>query len=187
MRSFQDSIEQMLWPEKREKDPLFANENGPGVGIIDRTTVDSYIEVPEAYIPAQLRGLVGLGRRLFPFLVGGSGYSVKIGPFPKGMPVNLMVNMDLLGSDLPDDQRREHTKRLLTLLARAKRELKSTRDLGAALSHLVDEMLAVSKCKDFVVNKGHYFGTNQFASIDPGEPGLSDHDKRALVAFLKTL
>jgi hypothetical protein len=71
-------------------------------------------------------------------------------------------------------------------LARAKRELKSTRDLGAALGNLVDEMLAVSKCKDFVVNKGHYFGTSQFASIDPGEPGLSDNDKRALVAFLKT-
>ena len=59
MRSFQDSIEQMLWPEKRDKDPLFANENGPGVGVIDRTTVDSYVEMPEAYIPDHLRGLVG--------------------------------------------------------------------------------------------------------------------------------
>jgi hypothetical protein len=28
MRSFDDSIEQMLWPEKRQKDALFANENG---------------------------------------------------------------------------------------------------------------------------------------------------------------
>ena len=31
-------------------------------------------------------------------------------------------------------------------------------------------MLDVSKCKDFVVNKGHYFGTEYFAE----EPGLSD-------------
>ena len=186
MRSFEDSIEQMLWPEKREKDPLFANENGPGVGFIDRTTVDSYVEIPEAYIPDQLRGLVGLGHRLFPFLVGGSGYSVKIGPFPKGMPVNLLVSMDLVGTDLSDQERVEHNQRLLTLLTRMKRELKESRDLGATLKNLVDEMLALSKCKDFVVNKGHYFGTSQFQSMEPGEPGLSDSDKRALIAFLKT-
>ena len=43
-------------------------------------------------------------------------------------------------------------------------------------------MLGVSKCKDFVVNKGHYFGTSYFAE----EPGLSDADKRALIAYLKT-
>jgi hypothetical protein len=186
MRSFQDSIEQMLWPEKREKDPLFGNESGPGVGIIDRTTVDSYVEVPQAYLPEHLRGLVGIGRRLFPFLLGGSGDSVRIGPFPKGMPVNLLVSMDLLGLDLPDQERAEHRKKLLTLLKRAKKELKDSRDLGAALGNLVDEMLALSKCKDFVVNKGHYFGTSQFESIEPGEPGLNDDDKRALIAFIKT-
>jgi hypothetical protein len=43
-------------------------------------------------------------------------------------------------------------------------------------------MLAVSKCPDFVVNRGHYFGTGRV----PGEPALSDRDKRALIAFLKT-
>jgi len=186
LRSFQDSVEQLLWPEKRDKDPLFANENGPGVGIIDRTTADSYAEIPEAYIPDYLRPLVGLGHRLFPFLVGGSGYSVKIGPFPKGMPVNLITSMDVAGFDLPESQRAEHRKRVLELLTRTKRELKDSRDLGATLGRLVDEMLAVSKCKDFVVNKGHYFGTTLFESIEPGEPGLSDDDKRALIAFIKT-
>jgi hypothetical protein len=34
-----------------------------------------------------------------------------------------------------------------------------------------------------VVNRGHYFGTDQFAQ----EPGLSDQDKRDLIEFLKTL
>ena len=186
LRSFQDSVEQLLWPEKRDKDPLFANENGPGVGVIDRTTADSYAEIPEAYIPDYLRPLVGLGHRLFPFLVGGSGYSVKIGPFPKGMPVNLITSMDVAGFDLPESQRAEHRKRVLALLTRTKKELKDSRDLGATLGRLVDEMLAVSKCKDFVVNKGHYFGTTLFESIEPGEPGLSDDDKRALIAFIKT-
>src|SRR4029453_14218762 len=50
MRSFEGSIEQMLWPERRPKDQLFGSENAPGVGIIDRITVDSYLEVPETYI-----------------------------------------------------------------------------------------------------------------------------------------
>ena len=43
-------------------------------------------------------------------------------------------------------------------------------------------MLDMSKCKDLVVNKGHYFGTSFFAE----EPALSDDEKRALIAFLKT-
>jgi len=187
MQSFQDSIEQLLWPERRDKDPLFKNENGVGVGVIDRITVDSYVDIPEAYIPPQFRGLVGIGHRLFPFLVGGSGYSVRIGPFPKGMPVNLVTSMDLSGSDLAGEERTQHQKRVLSLLKRAKRELKESRNLGAALGNLVDELLPLSKCKDFVVNKGHYFGTSQFESIERGEPGLSDDDKRALIGFLKTL
>jgi hypothetical protein len=43
-------------------------------------------------------------------------------------------------------------------------------------------MLALSKCPDFVVNRGHYFGTAMF----PEETPLSDADKTALIAFLKT-
>ena len=39
-----------------------------------------------------------------------------------------------------------------------------------------------AKCPDLVVNKGHYFGT----TCQPDEPRLSDADKRALIAFLKT-
>jgi hypothetical protein len=44
-------------------------------------------------------------------------------------------------------------------------------------------MLAVSKCPDFIVNRGHYFGTQYM----PGEAGLSDEEKRALIEFLKTM
>jgi len=181
MGSFQSSIEQMLWPERRDKDPLFANENRPGVGVIDRITVDSYLEVPEGYIPGPLRGLVKVSRRLFPF-IGGSGYSVKIGPFPKGMPVGLMINMDLSGDELPPAEREAHKKKLLTLVTHAAEALKESKDFGAIFASLVDDMLDVSKCKDFVVNKGHYFGTDYFTE----EPGLSDGDKLALIAFLKT-
>jgi hypothetical protein len=98
------------------------------------------------------------------------------------MPVGLITNMDMLGSELTPAERQEHQKRVLSLLRRTKEELRTRADLGTVLGNLVDDMLAVSKCKDFVVNKGHYFGTSYFAE----EPGLSDDDKRALIAFVKT-
>jgi hypothetical protein len=83
---------------------------------------------------------------------------------------------------LPAAEQREHRRKLLTLLKRAKRELRASQDLATVLKALTDDMLAISKCKDFVVNKGHYFGTDYFKE----EPGLSDADKNALIAFLKT-
>jgi hypothetical protein len=56
-------------------------------------------------------------------------------------------------------------------------------------------LLRVSKCPDFVVNRGHLFGTEAFneqqnLSEDEKafgtEPVLSDEDKRALIEFVKT-
>jgi hypothetical protein len=181
MRVFQESIQQMLWPERRAKDPIFANDNGAGVGVIDRLTNDSFVEIAEGYVPDYLRPLVGAGRRLFPFLF--SEGSVKIGPLPKGTPIGLLANMDLLGADLKsDEERRAHRKKLLDLIKRAKRELKNSKDLGVVLGRLTDPMLEMSKCRDFVVNKGHYFGTD-FMRAE--EPGLGDSDKNALIAFVK--
>jgi hypothetical protein len=180
MRSFQASIEQMLWPEKRVRDLLFPNP-GPGVGVIDRITENSYLEVPESYIAAPLRPLVRLSRRLFPFL-GGTGASIRVGPFPKGMPIGLITNVDILGEDLTGAALEAHKDKVKNLVKRAIRELKGQSDFGAALSGLSEDLFAISKCKDLVVNKGHYFGTAYFTE----EPGLSDDDKRALIAFLKT-
>ena len=39
-----------------------------------------------------------------------------------------------------------------------------------------------------MVNRGHYFGTDMLKDTEdfPGEPGLSDSDKKALIEFLKT-
>ena len=47
---------------------------------------------------------------------------------------------------------------------------------------LVKPLLELSKCPDFIVNRGHYFGTDFFKE----EPALSDNDKNALIALLKT-
>jgi mono/diheme cytochrome c family protein len=181
MGSFDRSIEQMLWPATRDKDPLFANEDGPGVGVIDRMTVDSYLDIAEGYVPDYFAPLISLSRGLVP-IIGGSGRGVKIGPFPKGTPVGLVTNMDLLGSDLSDAERRQHKKKLLALVSHATQALKAEKDFSKIVARLTDDMLDVSKCKDFVVNKGHYFGTDYFTE----EPGLTDNDKRALIALLKT-
>ena len=53
---------------------------------------------------------------------------------------------------------------------------------GPRSSDLVEPLLRFSSCPDFVVNRGHYFGTGRFKE----EPGLSDADKRALIEFMKT-
>jgi hypothetical protein len=45
----------------------------------------------------------------------------------------------------------------------------------ASFSDLADPLLELSKCPDFEVNRGHYFGAS-----------LGDADKRALIEFLKT-
>ncbi len=128
-----------------------------------------------------MKPLVPLFRRLFPG-DSGKGYALRIGPFPKGLPVGLIANIDLLGTDLPPKERAAHLHRLTELVNHAIRELNTQNDFRVVVNRLIDEMLAVSKCRDFVVNKGHYFGTDDF----PEEPGLSDADKRALIEFLKT-
>lgn len=172
MKSFKASIRQMLWPEDRKRDALFSTP-GPGTGIIDRMTVDSFLEVPKGYVPAFLQPLLGL----FP----GDGTSIKIGPFPKGMPVGLITNMDLMGFDLPPKERPAHLAGLLGLFKQMKVALKPGADPGE-VRKLEEQMLRFSKCRDLVVNKGHYFGTSYFTE----EPALSEDDKMALIEFLKT-
>jgi hypothetical protein len=181
MRVFTASIEQMLWPERRRKDRIFANDTGPGVGVIDRTNAVSTIRVPRGYVPDGLRPLLGIGQRWFPMLVRADG--IVLPNIPEGTPVNLLASLDLLGADERDrDARKQHQKQLVTLLKTIIRDLKAERNPfeNAEVSQM---LLKMSRCPDFVVNKGHYFGT----SLQPGEPALGDDDKRALIAFLKTL
>ncbi len=61
-------------------------------------------------------------------------------------------------------------------------EGKGDEEAARVFKNLVPDLINVSKCPDYVVNKGHYFGTSFFKE----EPPLSDEDKRALIEFLKT-
>jgi hypothetical protein len=182
MQVFTRSIEQMLWPERRDVDPLFTRLNitGPGVGIIQRTSEDSFIYVPRGFIPDGLSPLLGAGARLFPMFFRNG--EVNIGPIPKGTPVSLFTSMDFTGNDLPEPQRKEQKKKLLALFQQITRELKRGTDIFSD-RNIMESMLQMSKCPDLVINKGHYFGTSYF----PEEPGLSDTQKTDLIAFLKRL
>jgi hypothetical protein len=187
MRSFNDSIGQMLWPERRKKDPRIGDKV-PGPSLIQRTTARSYIKVPAGYLPSSdFTVLMDWSSWLhhvlhdwLPWLFTTEG-DLQIGPIPKGTPVGLISNIQLLAESPQLEDKVAHAKKLLPLLARLKIALESlpanATDAQAeeAFGPLVPELLAVSKCPDFIINKGHYFGTN-----------LSDDDKNALIEFLKT-
>ena len=166
--AFDDGIRQMLWPETRTGNGTFATLSGKSIpGLIDKTTKTSYVIVERGYVPPLLKPLVGAD-------------GIRLGPIPKDTPVNLLTNIDLT---------QEHD--VLLLLLKIKHKLDalppgaSDAEARKEFAPLVPELLGVSKCKDFVINKGHYFGTDYLPASE-GEPGLSDSDKKALIAFLKT-
>ena len=174
MRSFQDSIEQMLWPARREKDSLLGDKIP---GKIDRTPEPTYLRVAGGYLPDFLKPL--LDDPLLPKVFSGGG--IQLGPIPTGTPINLLANANLLfeGSDLTE--RLQYQGKVGDLMVKVVKDLaalpKNANDeqARAVFKDLVDPLLAVSKCPDFVVNRGHLFGTM-----------LPDPDKRALIEFLKT-
>jgi hypothetical protein len=183
MRSFQDSIEKMLWPERRDRDSLLPDKLP---GTMDRTTEQSYISIPAGFIPPSLRPLLSSGSRLLPAVFGEE--SIRVGPIPKGTPVDLLANLDLLGEGLGPADKVKHQQRVISLLVKLKLALASLPANASddqarkAFADLVPELLALNKCPDFVVNRGHYFGTSYFQE----EPALSDSDRRALIEFIKT-
>jgi hypothetical protein len=183
MRVFNASIEQMLWPEKRERDPVLGNKVP---GTIWRTDARSWITIPYGFLPDILRTSTGVVHDLLPQLVDAGG-NITIGPIPKGVPVNLLANLQPLSETDDPLQRIAHAEKLVRLLIRLKHDLfvmpknASDAQLLKVFSNLAKPLLELSKCPDFVVNRGHYFGTSF-----NGEPGLDDGEKRALIEFLKT-
>jgi hypothetical protein len=155
-------------------------------GKIDRTTTRSYLRIAPGYVPDNLKGLVGFGGRLFPSLLGGGG--IQIGPIPPNTPVNLLANLNLLADDSDLLGHVDHDRKVLELLIRVKKDLLALGDNPSddearrVLTNLVSPLMDLSKCPDYVVNRGHYFGTKFFKE----EPELSDRDKHALIEFLKT-
>jgi len=210
LASFQNSIEQMLWPERRDHDEAIGDKmprrtvDGMQLQLpsaIARTTTASFLRVPRGYLPVIVQNLIGPLEKLFPFLLHNG--EVEIGPIPSGTPVNLIANIDLLGQDsdgqpLSGDAKLQHDLAVAKLLLEIKTALKAVptsapdRDEQARKifldRDLVNKLMAFSKCPDYIINRGHYFGTSYFQNPDgmQDEPALKDDEKLALIEFLKT-
>jgi hypothetical protein len=196
MQVFAASITQMLWPEKRQHDSLL-----PQVpGLIDRTTDRSYVNIPVGFVPGSLQPLQGVFHRWLPGLVTGGG-DITIGPIPKGTPVGLLANIRLLAESDNPEVKAAHAHDLVDFALKLQADLlkapanASDEQLRQRFENLKKPLLALSKCPDLVVNRGHYFGTAQFNQQEGltreerefgTEPELTDADKQALISFLKT-
>jgi len=188
LQSFDSSIEQMLWPEKRKGNIQYQTASGKMLpGWVDKTYESSYLRIPSGYVPKFLEGLVGVisaGK-----FVNERG--IELGPIPKGTPVNLLSGIDLDRRDGIID-RAKHDLELFNLFVKIKKDLKALpknatdEEASKVFANLAEPLINASKCPDYIVNRGHYFGTDYFQDTK-NEPGLSDDDKKALIAFLKTL
>jgi len=194
MRSFNDAIEQLLWPEKRARDSDQKSSlpqgvyllDGPGPSLIDRTTQRSYLRASSGFLPEPLSNGTKLEHMLLPQLFSDDG--IQIGPIPAGTPVDLLANLDLMSDSTDRWERIKHNAQVVELIIRLKHDLEKlppnpTDDqIRQIFANVEPELMKFSKCPDFVVNRGHYFGTDML----PDEPGLSDEDKKALIEFVKT-
>jgi hypothetical protein len=201
MSAFSKAVEQLLWPEKRRQDGNFD-------GDILRTTQRSKVLIPKRQIPPELASIfdvpepfTALSKEVVSRLFDKDG-NFEVGPFPKGFPIYLINYQPEV--DIRDPlEKLEHGKNVLELLAVFKANLPwpakdaSDEELLGWLAKLRKPLLSLSKCPDFVVNKGHYFGTAKFneteglsedekSFVKEPEPVLSDDDKRALIEFIKT-
>jgi hypothetical protein len=169
-------------------------------GTIDRTTEQSVVTVPTGFVPEAMKPLQGRLHRWLPWLVGG-GDDIVLGPIPQGIPVALLSNLKLRAESDDLGDKAAHVAKTAEFLVKLKYDLAtapagaSDAELRQRFANLKGPMMELSKCKDFVVNRGHYFGTAEFNQQDGlsadekafgTEPELSDQDKRALIAFLKT-
>ena len=165
---FQASIEQMLWPEKRKHDRAVGSTSRRS-DLYDRPHDRAQLHQHAGGVCAG-SAAAGIGRscsRLLPSLFDADG-GITIGPFPKGLPVNLLSNLQPLSESSESDRACCGTSSrccscwsisscyLATVPAdcdrRADGERRSASKMGPAL-------LALNKCPDFEVNRGHYFGT----------------------------
>jgi hypothetical protein len=186
LKVFDRSIRQMLNPQTRRMDKLTQT---PVPGYIYRTTAPSCLMVPSGFAPSWLRSLAGPLHWLAPWAIDKDG-GIALGPLPRGFPINTLANTKLLAdSDEPGGI--DHYWRLLkatpTLLSAFKQMggtcsaealadpgTEETSEAAVRDSGLIDTLVGLSKCPDYVVNRGHYFGAD-----------LSAADKEALIAYIK--
>src|SRR5262249_29025565 len=115
---------------------------------------------------------------------------IALGPLPKDFPVNALTNTKLL-PDNDDPDMLAHYWRLAkaapplldgfrrmggmcTPEALTNPQTQAVAEAAVRDSGLIDALVGLSKCPDYVVNRGHYFGAD-----------LPADDKEALITYLK--
>jgi hypothetical protein len=156
LAAFNDAIQKLLSPGTRGH-------------YVHRTAWSTNLTVQTSALPT----FQSLGARLLGLVDDGK---IRVGPIPKGTPVNLIGNIN---AGKNDPQVGLWTMlRTLKKVAVGLKEVqgKSEADASARLTQLVPDLLKLSTCPDFEVDRGHEFGAE-----------LSAADKAALIEFLKTL
>jgi hypothetical protein len=160
MAAFDEGIREMLW--------MTPTPRGQQVWT---TTQKSWIYVPTAYLPKPLLDEISKHHH---GLIDEANASLKIGPIPKGTPINLIANTNL-------DPGLKNAKKRIGLLLATLDVLEQTKDKSDAETarimkeKLVPKFLDLNKCPDFYEDKGHPFGRS-----------LPVDDKLALIELLKT-
>jgi hypothetical protein len=180
MRAFDDAIQKLLWPARRAHTVRRTREVDTEEGKFDGTSglnvyttglpSSAQLFVGDSLIARSIRTVVGAGSLV-------SDGRVTLGPIPAGTPVNLLANINFDKNDP-----RFSIRQLLSLLDGVKHRLQqiqgrklSPDETTALLKELVPNLIKLSTCPDFIVDRGHNFGTN-----------LPDADKEALIEFIKT-
>ncbi len=137
-----------------------------------------WLSVPKPIIARISLGILALlslfaGFAANRFVTGGFG-PLEVGPIPQGTPVNLIANMN---PEAPFDVLLNAEAALLrgSLMVKA-HHLKGEPALRTFEREAGLPLLKASKCPDFVLDRGHWFGE-----------ALSDDEKQQLIVFLKTL
>ena len=125
--------------------------------------------------------MLGFGHRFLPWIFGEGEWKL----IPKGTPIGLLADLETAAAP---EEKLKHQEKVLNLLLKMKLDLASLppgasdEEANKKFANLLPGLLELSKCPDYVVNRGRYFGTSYFQE----EPGLSDDDKRALIEYIET-
>ena len=152
LKTFDDSMRKLLWPHLRTPN-----------GLIARTSADSYLSISASSLPWGLRWLTRNG-------------SLILGPIPQGTPVDLIASANIelsLDSQLP--RKLKLLLDLRSMVRSAPGDQHTPQESQRKMKLLEADLLAISKCPEFIQDKGHTFGEQ-----------LPDADKEALLRFVKT-
>jgi hypothetical protein len=149
MTAYQDGMTKLLWPELR-----------PGIRSVKVITEDS-----------KLPDLFPMLKEQLPEFADLPDLELGLLRVPKGTPINLLMNVH------PKDIKsvlQAYVDGVLQGEPRTRFAELRTKNHDAALQRMMDKLLEVNMCPDFVEDRGHTYGHE-----------LSDQDKQALIEYMK--